>query len=83
MTTLLSEQTISVGTTARLLNISERTVRYYCDVGELKAYKLGKRWRIIRSSIDDLLTRRSNVGITESAITAITASQPEKEVVRK
>ncbi|HEY2383623.1 MAG TPA: helix-turn-helix domain-containing protein [Terriglobia bacterium] len=89
MTTVNSveEKIVSSGTGARILGISERTVRYYCEIGQLRAYKLGKSWHIYRSSLDDLIRQRSNdLGIKESAIaagTAVAASVSKHSPVRR
>ena len=58
---LLQEKTLRVATVARQLGISPRTVRYYCEIGELRAFKLAGCWCILESAIARLIAARMNV----------------------
>jgi excisionase family DNA binding protein len=40
---------------ARILRVTVRTVERYCKRGKLRAVKLGRLWRIPRSSLDEFL----------------------------
>jgi excisionase family DNA binding protein len=58
---LIKEKTISTGTAANLTGIPERTIRQYCETGEIPADKLGGRWRIIREQFAATLQENSNL----------------------
>jgi len=46
---------------ARILRVTLRTVERYCKQGKLRAVKVGRLWRIPRSSLEEFLkTERSN-----------------------
>jgi excisionase family DNA binding protein len=46
---------------ARILRVTPRTVERYCKQGKLRAVKIGRLWRIPRSSLEEFLkTERSN-----------------------
>jgi excisionase family DNA binding protein len=40
---------------ARILRVTVRTVERYCAQGKLRAVKVGRLWRIPRSSLEELL----------------------------
>jgi excisionase family DNA binding protein len=40
---------------ARILRVTTRTIERYCKQGKLRAVKVGRRWRIPRSALEDLL----------------------------
>ena len=40
---------------AELLRVSEQTVRRWCADGTLPALKLGRRWRVSRGRLDELI----------------------------
>jgi excisionase family DNA binding protein len=40
---------------ARLLRVTVRTVERYCAQGKLRAVKVGRLWRIPRSSLEEFL----------------------------
>jgi excisionase family DNA binding protein len=42
---------------ARILRVTPRTVERYCKQGKLRAVKVGRRWRIPRSALEDLLSQ--------------------------
>jgi excisionase family DNA binding protein len=46
---------------ARILRVTLRTVERYCKQGKLRAVKVGRLWRIPKSSLEEFLeTERSN-----------------------
>ena len=46
---------------ARILRVTVRTVERYCKEGKIRAVKIGRRWRIPRSCLEEFLkTERSN-----------------------
>jgi excisionase family DNA binding protein len=46
---------------ARILRVTVRTVERYCSQGKLRAVKVGRLWRIPRSSLEEFLkTEESN-----------------------
>jgi excisionase family DNA binding protein len=40
---------------ARILRVTPRTIERYCKKGKLKAIKVGRLWRIPRSSLEEFL----------------------------
>jgi acetyl-CoA synthetase len=40
---------------ARILRVTTRTVERYCKKGRLRAVKVGRLWRIPRSSLEEFL----------------------------
>jgi excisionase family DNA binding protein len=40
---------------ARILRVTLRTVERYCKQGKLRAVKVGRLWRIPRSSLEEFL----------------------------
>jgi excisionase family DNA binding protein len=40
---------------ARILRVTVRTVERYCSQGKLRAVKVGRLWRIPRSSLEEFL----------------------------
>jgi excisionase family DNA binding protein len=40
---------------ARILRVTVRTVERYCAQGKLRAVKVGRLWRIPRSSLEEFL----------------------------
>jgi excisionase family DNA binding protein len=40
---------------ARILRVTVRTVERYCKQGKLRAVKVGRLWRIPRSSLEEFL----------------------------
>jgi len=49
------EAMLNIKETAEYLNCSEKTVRNLIDRGELKAYKVGNRWRIKKEDLEEYL----------------------------
>jgi excisionase family DNA binding protein len=52
--------TITVAVAARLLKRDGRVVRRLIDELQIKAYRIGNRWEIIRSSLIEHIERQSN-----------------------
>jgi len=46
---------------ARLLGVSIRTVRYWIQTKQLRASKLGKRWKIDHDDLADFVNSRQNI----------------------
>ena len=55
-----NEEFLTVADVAELLKINEQTVRNWIDRGELAAVRAGRRVRIRRSALDEVLTAVSN-----------------------
>jgi excisionase family DNA binding protein len=49
------EETIDSHTAARVARVSESTIRRWCDMGEIPAYKMVGRWRINRAKFIEWL----------------------------
>ncbi|WP_249010899.1 helix-turn-helix domain-containing protein [Conexibacter sp. DBS9H8] len=56
---LENEEFLTVAEVATLLKINEQTVRNWIDRGELSAVRAGRRVRIRRSALDQVLTEVS------------------------
>lgn len=50
-------ETIDVWTAARLAEVSQESIRRWCDEGRITAYKLVGRWRIDREAFYAFLYR--------------------------
>ncbi len=46
---------LSLKEAAAILNMSETTLRVWCQSGQLRASKLGRSWKIQESALQDLL----------------------------
>ena len=58
---------LKVEEVAARLKVQERTVRDWILRGELRAYKIGKEWRIRRDHFDEAMeARRVSTGPTQS-----------------
>jgi excisionase family DNA binding protein len=68
----MQQQILSIRTVAVSLDVSERTVRKWCEVGSLPHYRIGRQYRIRQSDLDAYLSDRYLGEKTES-----TASTPE------
>ena len=51
---------LSIGSVAKILNVSEKTVRRWIEREELTAYRLGGQWRIAQKDLDIFLKLRRN-----------------------
>jgi excisionase family DNA binding protein len=52
-----TERFLTMSETARLLNLSERSIRRYIDAGRLPAYRLPGGWRVRESELEAFLAR--------------------------
>ena len=52
VTTVTSAELLRVDETARLLRLSERTIRRLVATGELPGVRVGRQWRIATSDLD-------------------------------
>jgi excisionase family DNA binding protein len=55
-----NEEFLTVAEVAELLKINQQTVRNWIDRGELAAVRAGRRVRIRRSALDEVLTAVTN-----------------------
>lgn len=59
---MLTRDFMSVADVAKLLSVTETTVRSWIHSGELSAFDLGRAWRIAPKDLEVFLeARRSNV----------------------
>lgn len=70
---LLDEEFLTVAEVAELLKLNQQTVRNWIDAGYLKAFHVGRRVRIVRSDLEELL-ERSKIGPAQGR----TASSPSR-----
>ena len=54
---LLDEEFLTVAEIAEILKLNPQTVRNWIDGGYLKAFHVGRRVRILRSDLEELLER--------------------------
>ena len=54
----MPETLLTIEQVAEQLTISTRTVRRLMDTGDLKAFRIGKRWRFTQSEIDFYIQRQ-------------------------
>jgi excisionase family DNA binding protein len=54
---LLDAEFLTVAEVAELLKLNQQTVRNWIDAGYLKAFHVGRRVRILRSDLEELLER--------------------------
>jgi excisionase family DNA binding protein len=52
---LLDEEFLTVAEVAELLKLNKQTVRNWIDAGYLRAFHVGRRVRILRSDLEELL----------------------------
>ena len=52
---MTAERPLTLGETASVLRIDERTVRRYISSSRLAAFKVGNAWRIPRSAIAEMV----------------------------
>ena len=45
---------------AEILHLQVTTIRDYIKLGKIKAYKVGKSWRITEEDLKEFLTKESN-----------------------
>jgi len=54
---LLDEEFLTVADVAEILKLNQQTVRNWIDAGYLRAFHVGRRVRIVRSDLEELLKR--------------------------
>ena len=54
---LLDDEFLTVAEVAEILKLNQQTVRNWIDAGYLKAFHAGRRVRIVRSHLEELLER--------------------------
>ena len=57
---LIRNQALSVCRVAKRLNVSERTARRLIEVGDLKAYRIGRQWRVFEPDLQEYLASQAN-----------------------
>jgi excisionase family DNA binding protein len=55
--------TITVAVAARILKTDPRVIRNLIDELEIRAYHIGNRWRVVRTSLLDYIGRQSNLSL--------------------
>lgn len=51
----------SVSRLSKRLDVSERTARRLIESGELRAYRVGRQWRVFEPDLQDYLAHNQNV----------------------
>ena len=54
----MPETLLTIEQVAKQLGVSTRTVRRIMEADEIKAFKIGKRWRFTQSEVDAFLVRQ-------------------------
>lgn len=54
------ETKLSLCRVAKRLNVSERTARRLIEAGDLKAYRIGRQWRVFESDLQEYLAKQAN-----------------------
>ena len=54
------EQALSVCRVAKQLSVSDRTARRLIEAGDLKAYRIGRQWRVFEPDLQEYLARQAN-----------------------
>jgi excisionase family DNA binding protein len=68
-----TERFLTMSETARLLNMSERSIRRYIDAGRIPAYKLPGGWRVRESELEAFLERHRAQPVAENQPADLTA----------
>jgi len=64
----LPKDVLNAREVAQYLRVSERTVLGWAQQGEIPAARVGKRWRFIRSQIEDWLRRKSAPSVRSAPV---------------
>lgn len=56
----MNEEAFSITRMARRLDVSERTARRIIEIGQLKAHRIGRQWRVFEADLQDYLARNAN-----------------------
>jgi len=59
-TEVMSDEALSVSRLAKLLAVSHRTARRIIEEGELKAYRIGRQWRVFQPDLQKYLAGKAN-----------------------
>jgi len=64
----MKENYYTVPETAKMLKLSELTIRRYCEANKIEAFKIGRSWRITEESLNKFLghDERKNKGDQEN-----------------
>ncbi len=54
----MSDTVYTIEEVAKMLKVSQMTVRRLIDEGELEAFKVGNQWRITKEALDRFMTRK-------------------------
>lgn len=65
------EELYTIEEVARMLKLSARTVERFCKDGRLKAFKIGRLWRIPRSSLEQFLRQGSELSANKQKLGVI------------
>jgi excisionase family DNA binding protein len=57
---MIEEQAFSVSRLAKRLGVSQRTARRIVGTGEVKAYRIGRQWRVFEPDLQDYLANQVN-----------------------
>ena len=58
----LKEELISLEEFMENLNIGRTTAYHLLNSGEVKAFRIGRYWKIPRASVTEYVSRKSNLG---------------------
>jgi excisionase family DNA binding protein len=56
----MNQQVLSLQAVAERLDISDETVRREIEGGKLRAYRIGRQWRVFEADLQDYLARQSS-----------------------
>lgn len=56
----MNHRALTVSRIAFQLDVSTRTARRIIEVGDLKAHRIGRQWRVFEPDLDEYLAKRSN-----------------------
>jgi excisionase family DNA binding protein len=71
----VNNQALSISRVARRLDVSERTARRLVEVGELKAYRIGRQWRVLSADLQVYLAGNAN-----RAASAVEQEEPHESL---
>lgn len=58
----LKEELIALEDFMEILNIGRTTAYHLLNSGEVKAFRIGRYWKIPRASVTEYVSRKSNLG---------------------
>jgi len=74
----LTDEVFTVGEVARVLKVSEQTIRNWIDAGVMPALRIGRRLRIRRSVLQDVLEHGLELADDEPARAAPSGTAPPR-----